>query len=113
MLGQQSRSFGGGLDWPYTEGLRSDEATNPLSLRARGSYGKPLPNQNGVLLRLVTLWKYGFKGIKAIVAIRFVDKQFVSSWMKAWSEAYGFYANVNLSVDHPRWSQAREERISE
>jgi len=113
MPGQQSRSFGGGLDWPYTEGLRLDEATNPLSLLATGIYGKPLPNQNGAPLRLVTPWKYGFKGIKAIVAIRFVDKQPVSSWMKAWPEAYGFYANVNPSVDHPRWSQAREERIGE
>jgi sulfoxide reductase catalytic subunit YedY len=113
MPGQRSRSFGGGLDWPYAEGLRLDEATNPLSLLATGIYGKPLPNQNGAPLRLVTPWKYGFKGIKAIVAIRFVDKQPVSSWMRAWPEAYGFYANVNPSVDHPRWSQTREERVGE
>jgi len=79
MPGQQSRSFGGGLDWPYTEGLRLDEATNPLTLFATGIYGKPLPNQNGAPLRLVTPWKYGFKGIKAIVAIRLVDRQPVSS----------------------------------
>src|SRR5215471_2462983 len=113
MPGQQSRSFGGGLDWPYVEGLRLDEAMNPLTLLVTGIYGKPLPNQNGAPLRLVTPWKYGFKGIKAIVAIRFADKQPVSSWMKAWPEAYGFFANVNPSVDHPRWSQAREERIGE
>jgi sulfoxide reductase catalytic subunit YedY len=113
MPGQRSRLFGGGLDWPYVEGLRLDEAMNPLTLLANGIYGKPLPNQNGAPLRLVTPWKYGFKGIKAIVAIRFEDKQPVSSWMKAWPQAYGFYANVNPSVDHPRWSQAREERIGE
>src|SRR5215467_1973605 len=113
MPGQQSRVLGGGLDWPYTEGLRIDEATNSLTLLATGIYGKPLPNQNGAPLRLVTPWKYGFKGIKAITAIRFVDKQPVTSWMKAWPEAYGFFANVNPSVDHPRWSQAREERIGE
>jgi sulfoxide reductase catalytic subunit YedY len=113
MPGQQSRLFGGGLDWPYIEGLSLDEALNPLTLLATGIYGKPLPNQNGAPLRLVTPWKYGFKGIKAIVAIRFADKQPVSSWMKAWPQAYGFYANVNPSVNHPRWSQAREERIGE
>jgi sulfoxide reductase catalytic subunit YedY len=113
MPGQRSRSFGGGLDWPYTEGLRIDEAMHPLTLFATGIYGKPLPNQNGAPLRLVTPWKYGFKGIKAIVAIRFVERQPVSSWMKAWPEAYGFFANVNPTVDHPRWSQAREERIGE
>jgi methionine sulfoxide reductase catalytic subunit len=113
MPGQRSRALGGGLDWPYTEGLRLDEAMNSLTLLATGIYGKPLPNQNGAPLRLVTPWKYGFKGIKAITAIRFVDKQPVTSWMKAWPEAYGFFANVNPSVDHPRWSQAREERIGE
>jgi sulfoxide reductase catalytic subunit YedY len=113
MPGQRSRVLGGGLDWPYIEGLRLDEAMNSLTLLATGIYGKPLPNQNGAPLRLVTPWKYGFKGIKAIVAIRFVDKQPITSWMKAWPEAYGFFANVNPSVDHPRWSQAREERIGE
>lgn len=113
MPGQRSRLFGGGLDWPYVEGLRLDEAMNPLTLLATGVYGKSLPNQNGAPLRLVTPWKYGFKGIKAIVAIRFEDKPSVTSWMKAWPQAYGFFANVNPSVDHPRWSQAREERIGD
>jgi methionine sulfoxide reductase catalytic subunit len=113
MPGQRSRRLGGGLDWPYVEGLRLDEATNPLTLIALGIYGKPLPPQNGAPLRLVTPWKYGFKGIKAIVAIRFVENQPISSWMKAAPEAYGFYANVNPSVEHPRWSQDREQRIGE
>jgi sulfoxide reductase catalytic subunit YedY len=113
MPGQRSSFFGGGLNWPYTEGLRMDEAMNPLTLIATGIYGKPLPNQNGAPLRLVTPWKYGFKGIKAIVTMRFVDKPPVSSWMEAWPQAYGFYANVNPTVDHPRWSQAREQRIGE
>ncbi len=113
MPGQRSRLFGGGLDWPYVEGLRLDEAMHPLTLLVSGIYGKPLPNQNGAPLRLVTPWKYGFKGIKAIVAIRFLENQPVSSWMKSWPQAYGFYANVNPSVEHPRWSQAREQRIGE
>ena len=113
MPGQRSRLLGGGLNWPYTEGLRIDEAMNPLTLIATGIYGKPLPNQNGAPLRLVTPWKYGFKGIKAIVKMRFVEKQPVSSWMESWPQAYGFYANVNPTVDHPRWSQAREQRIGE
>ena len=113
MPGQRSRRLGGGLDWPYVEGLRLDEAMNPLTLIALGIYGKPLPNPNGAPLRLVTPWKYGFKGIKAIVAIRFVENQPVSSWMKSWPEAYGFYANINPSVEHPRWSQDREQRIGE
>ena len=113
MPGQRSRLFGGGLNWPYVEGLRMDEAMNPLTLIAMGIYGKPLPNQNGAPLRLVTPWKYGFKGIKAIVAIRFVEKQPVSSWMESWPQAYGFYSNVNPSVDHPRYSQAREQRVGE
>ena len=86
---------------------------NPLALIAMGIYGKPLPNQNGAPLRLVTPWKYGFKGIKSIVKIRFVEKQPVSSWMEAWPQAYGFYANVNPQVDHPRWSQASERRLGE
>ena len=113
MPGQRPGLFGGGLDWPYTEGLRLDEAMNPLALIAMGIYGKPLPNQNGAPLRLVTPWKYGFKGIKSIVKIRFVEKQPVSSWMEAWPQAYGFYANVNPQVDHPRWSQASERRLGE
>ncbi|HSU88689.1 MAG TPA: protein-methionine-sulfoxide reductase catalytic subunit MsrP [Terriglobia bacterium] len=101
---------------PWTvsvEGLRMDEATHPLTLIATGIYGKPLPNQNGAPWRLVVPWKYGFKGIKAIVSIRFVEKQPVSSWMEQWPQAYGFYANVNPSVDHPRWSQSREQRLGE
>jgi sulfoxide reductase catalytic subunit YedY len=113
MPGQRSRLLGGGLSWPYTEGLRMDEAMHPLTLIATGLYGKPLPNQNGAPWRLVVPWKYGFKGIKAIVSIRFVDKQPVSSWMEAWPQAYGFYANVNPSVDHPRYSQSREQRLGE
>lgn len=113
MRGQQSRFLGGGLEWPYVEGLRLDESMNPLTLMATGIYGRPLPNQNGAPWRLVTPWKYGFKGIKAIVRIRFVEKQPVTSWMKAWSKAYGFYSNVNPNVDHPNHSQAHEERLGE
>jgi sulfoxide reductase catalytic subunit YedY len=113
MPGQRSSFVGGGLDWPYREGLRLDEAMNPLTLIAVGMYGKSLPNQNGAPLRLVTPWKYGFKGIKAIAKIRFLDKQPISSWMEAWQQAYGFYANVNPTVDHPRWSQGREQRIGD
>ena len=101
------------LDWPYIEGLRMDEAMNPLTLFATGLYGKPLPNQNGAPLRLVTPWKYGFKGIKAIVSIRFTDKQPVNTWQQQAPNEYGFYANVNPDVDHPRWSQAREQRIGD
>jgi sulfoxide reductase catalytic subunit YedY len=101
------------LDWPYIEGLRMDEATNPLAFIATGIYGKPLPNQNGAPLRLVTPWKYGFKGIKAIVSIRFTDKQPVNTWQQQAPNEYGFFANVNPNVDHPRWSQARERRIGE
>lgn len=114
MRGQQNPSLlGGDLNWPYVEGLRLDEARNPLTLIATGIYGRPLPNQNGAPLRLVTPWKYGFKGIKAIVKIRFTEKQPTSSWMEAWPKAYGFYANVNPTVDHPYHSQAREERLGE
>jgi sulfoxide reductase catalytic subunit YedY len=110
---EQRRSFFKVLDWPYIEGLRMDEATNPLTLFATGIYGKPLPNQNGAPLRLVTPWKYGFKGVKAIVSIRFTDKQPVNTWQQQAPQEYGFYANVNPNVDHPRWSQARERRIGE
>ena len=99
------------LDWPYTEGLRMDEATNPLTLLAVGLYGELLPNQNGAPVRLVTPWKYGFKGAKSIVKIRFVEKMPITSWMKAGPNEYGFYANVNPEVDHPRWSQSSEKRI--
>ena len=111
MSGQ--RGFLQALDWPYIEGLRMDEANNPLTLIATGLYGKPLPNQNGAPLRLVTPWKYGFKGIKAIVSINFTERQPVNSWQRQAANEYGFYANVNPTVDHPRWSQAREQRIGE
>ncbi len=99
------------LDWPYTEGLRMDEATNPLALLAVGLYGEYLPNQNGAPVRLVTPWKYGFKGAKAIVKIRFVEKMPLTTWVKAGPNEYGFYANVNPNVDHPRWSQSSEKPI--
>ena len=99
------------LDWPYVEGLRIDEAMHPLSLLVVGVYGEVLPNQNGAPLRLVVPWKYGFKGIKSIVEIRFTERQPSTSWNLAYPQAYGFYANVNPAVDHPNWSQARERRI--
>ena len=101
------------LDWPYNEGLRLDEAMNPLTLLATGVYGKDLPNQNGAPLRLVTPWKYGFKGIKSIVRIRLTAVMPATSWNLAASNEYGFYANVNPAVDHPRWSQATERRIGQ
>jgi methionine sulfoxide reductase catalytic subunit len=101
------------LDWPYVEGLRIDEATHPLAILAIGLYGKALPNQNGAPLRLVVPWKYGFKGIKSIVKIRFVEEQPPTTWNIAAPNEYGFYANVNPEVDHPRWSQATERRIGE
>ena len=99
------------LEWPYVEGLRLDEALHPLTILAVGVYGEVLPNQNGAPLRLVVPWKYGFKGIKSIVRIRFVEKQPQTSWMINWPEAYGFYSNVNPTVDHPRHSQATEARL--
>jgi methionine sulfoxide reductase catalytic subunit len=101
------------LDWPYVEGLRMDEAMHPLALMATGIYGKPLLNQNGAPLRLVTPWKYGFKGIKSIVRISFVDRQPPTTWNISNSDEYGFYANVNPEVDHPRWTQSNERRIGE
>jgi len=101
------------LPWPYTEGLRMDEATNPLTLFAVGIYGKPLPNQNGAPIRLVTPWKYGFKGVKSIVDIRFTDKQPNNTWSIANPIEYGFYANVNPNVDHPRWTQKTERPIGQ
>ncbi|MGH8757238.1 MAG: protein-methionine-sulfoxide reductase catalytic subunit MsrP, partial [Burkholderiales bacterium] len=101
------------LDWPYIEGLRMDEAMHPLTILAIGLYGEILPNQNGAPIRLVVPWKYGFKGGKSIVRIRFVEKQPVSAWTKAAPNEYGFYSNVNPNVDHPRWSQAKERRIGE
>jgi len=99
------------LDWPYTEGLRIDEAMNPLAFMTVGLYGKVLPNQNGAPLRLITPWKYGFKGVKAIVSMRFVERMPVTTWAKSAPNEYGFYANVNPAVDHPRWSQATERHI--
>ena len=101
------------LRWPYTEGLRLDEAMHPLTLLASGVYGRDLPNQNGAPLRLVTPWKYGFKGIKSIVRIRLTDKQPSTAWNDSAPSEYGFYSNVNPTVDHPRWSQAKERRIGE
>lgn len=101
------------LDWPYVEGLRMDEAMNPLALLAVGLYGVVLPNQDGAPIRLVVPWKYGFKGIKSIVKIRFTDTQPPTTWNLAAPNEYGFYANVNPEVDHPRWSQATERRIGE
>ncbi len=101
------------IDWPYVEGLRLDEAMHPLAMLTMGMYGKVLPNQNGAPVRLVVPWKYGFKSAKSIVAIRFVEKQPASSWMKSIPSEYGFYSNVNPEVSHPRWSQATERRIGE
>ena len=103
----------GVLDWPYTEGLRLDEARHPLTLLAVGLYGDVLPVQNGAPVRLVVPGKYGFKSGNSIVAIRLVEKQPVTAWMKAGPSEYGFYSNVNPDVDHPRWSQATERRIGE
>ncbi|HEY9143380.1 MAG TPA: protein-methionine-sulfoxide reductase catalytic subunit MsrP [Arenimonas sp.] len=100
------------LDWPYREGLRLDEAMNPLTLLATGLYGKDLPNQNGAPLRLVVPWKYGFKSIKSIVRIHFSEQMPVTSWNQSQPSEYGFYSNVNPDVDHPRWSQASERRIA-
>src|SRR5690606_18676453 len=101
------------LDWPYVEGLRMDEAMHPLTLIATGIYDRPLPGQNGAPLRLVVPWKYGFKGIKSIVRISFVERQPPATWNISAPDEYGFYANVNPEVDHPRWSQALERRIGE
>ena len=101
------------LDWPYQEGLRIDEAMNPLTLLTVGLYGKELPNQNGAPLRLIVPWKYGFKSIKSIVKIRFTENQPDTSWNLQAAREYGFYSNVNPEVDHPRWSQARERKIGE
>ncbi|CAN5289780.1 protein-methionine-sulfoxide reductase catalytic subunit MsrP [soil metagenome] len=101
------------LDWPYQEGLRLDEAMHPLTLLATGLYGRPMPNQNGAPIRLVVPWKYGFKSIKSIVRIRFTETQPRTAWQASAPSEYGFYANVNPEVEHPRWSQARERRIGE
>ena len=109
MPGQRS----GVLAWPYVEGLRLDEARHPLTILATGVYGRDLPNQNGAPIRLVVPWKYGFKGIKSIVSMTFMEQEPLNSWQRAASNEYGFYANVNPEVDHPRWSQARERRLGE
>ncbi|WP_187430666.1 Protein-methionine-sulfoxide reductase catalytic subunit MsrP [Roseobacter fucihabitans] len=107
MPGQKSRS----IDWPYVEGLRLDEAVHPLTIMATGIYGKPIPNQNGAPMRLVVPWKYGFKSIKSIVKITLTDEAPVNTWQDLQASEYGFYANVNPTVDHPRWSQATERKI--
>ncbi|KPC52214.1 protein-methionine-sulfoxide reductase catalytic subunit MsrP [Amantichitinum ursilacus] len=101
------------IDWPYTEGLRIDEAMHPLTLIAVGLYGKPLPNPNGAPIRVVVPWKYGFKSAKSIIKIRLLDHQPATAWNKLVPSEYGFYSNVNPEVDHPRWSQASERRIGE
>jgi sulfoxide reductase catalytic subunit YedY len=110
--GMQS-SFSAGIDFPYVEGLRLDEAMHPLTILATGLYGKQMPNQNGAPIRLVVPWKYGFKSIKSIVRIRLTDSEPPTTWNIANSSEYGFYSNVNPDVDHPRWSQATERRIGE
>ena len=99
------------IDWPYREGLRLDEAMNPLTIMATGLYGEPMPNQNGAPIRLVVPWKYGFKSIKSIVRISLTDVMPPTTWNMLQANEYGFYANVNPEVDHPRWSQASERRI--
>jgi sulfoxide reductase catalytic subunit YedY len=99
------------LDWPYVEGLRMDEAMHPLTLLVTGVYGRPIPNQNGAPVRLIVPWKYGFKGGKSIVRIRFLEQMPRTAWNLAAPREYGFYANVNPAVDHPRWSQATERRL--
>jgi sulfoxide reductase catalytic subunit YedY len=109
MPGQSTRV----LDWPYIEGLRMDEAMNPLTLMTTGLYGMDLPNQNGAPLRLITPWKYGFKGVKSIVSMNFVEEMPLNTWWVQNRREYGFYANVNPWVDHPRWTQKRERRLGE
>ncbi len=104
----QNRPF---IEWPYVEGLRMDEAMHPLTIMATGIYGKTIPNQNGAPLRLVVPWKYGFKSIKSVVKITVTDEQPVGSWEKLLPREYGFYSNVNPTVDHPRWSQATERKV--
>lgn len=111
MPGQKDRFIGGGLKYPYVEGLRLDEAMNPLTLLTVGVYGKALPPQNGAPIRLTVPWKYGFKGIKSIVSIKLVRELPPTTWNMAAPDEYGFYANVNPHVDHPRWSQATERFI--
>lgn len=102
---------GSGIDWPYVEGLRLDEAMHPLTILASGLYGEALPKQNGAPLRLVVPWKYGFKSIKSVVKITLTEAAPRTTWQELQPEEYGFYANVNPEVDHPRWSQASERKI--
>lgn len=109
MRGQQG--FFSSIDWPYIEGLRMDEANHPLTLMVTGLYGKELPNQNGAPWRLMVPWKYGFKSIKSIVSIRFTEREPLNTWKQLQASEYGFYANVNPAVSHPRWSQASERRL--
>ncbi|WP_218190091.1 protein-methionine-sulfoxide reductase catalytic subunit MsrP [Plesiomonas shigelloides] len=111
MPGQRNSYLGGGIDYPYTEGLRLDEALHPLTIMSVGLYGKTLSPQNGAPIRLIVPWKYGFKSIKSVVKITLTDKQPTTSWNKLAPHEYGFYANVNPNVDHPRWSQASERFI--
>jgi sulfoxide reductase catalytic subunit YedY len=111
--GQRPGFFGSSIDWPYTEGLRLDEALHPLTLLTVGMYGQVLPNQNGAPVRVVVPWKYGFKSAKSIVRIRLTAEEPKTAWNKAQPSEYGFYSNVNPEVDHPRWSQATERRIGE
>jgi sulfoxide reductase catalytic subunit YedY len=107
MIGQKRRT----LEWPYREGLRLDEAMHPLTIMATGLYDEPMPKQNGAPIRLVVPWKYGFKSIKSIVRISLTDKQPATSWNMTNGREYGFYSNVNPTVDHPRWSQSTERKI--
>jgi sulfoxide reductase catalytic subunit YedY len=111
--GQRKGLFGFSLDWPYTEGLRLDEAMHPLTLLTVGMYGQVLPNQNGAPVRVVIPWKYGFKSAKSLVRIRLTADEPKTAWNKAAPGEYGFYSNVNPEVDHPRWSQKRERRIGD
>ena len=113
MPGQKPGIFGNVLDWPYVEGLRMDEAMHPLAILCFGLYGEVLPAQDGAPVRIVVPWKYGFKSIKSIVKVRFVDTQPKTAWNTMQPQEYGFYSNVNPEVDHPRWSQASERRIGE
>jgi sulfoxide reductase catalytic subunit YedY len=112
MIGQRNRRLGGGISYPYIEGLRIDEALNPLSFMSVGLYGKTLPPQNGAPIRLVVPWKYGFKSIKSVVGLKFLEKEPPTTWNILAPHEYGFYANVNPRVDHPRWSQRSERRIT-
>lgn len=111
--GQMQSSFSAGIDFPYVEGLRLDEALHPLTILATGIYGRIIPNQNGAPIRLVVPWKYGFKSIKSIVKITLTEAMPPTTWSLSAPDEYGFYSNVNPSVDHPRWSQATERRIGE